>query len=74
MSSYQLDNDFLLHEKNNGKLCPCSPLSYLSNVCSCILLPFKLCIGLTWIGSCGFFFYLGNLYSKEQIFNITHEK
>ena len=72
MSSYQLDKDFLLQENNNSKLCPsCSPLCCLPNICSCILFPFKLCIGLTWIGSCGFFFYLGNLYSKGEIYNIT---
>ena len=73
MSSYQLDRDFLLQENNNNsKLCPsCSPLCCLPNICSCILFPFKLCIGLTWIGSCGFFFYLGNLYNKGEIYNIT---
>ena len=74
MSSYQPDNDFQLMQGNNNdsKLCPsCSPLCCLPNICSCILFPFKLCIGLTWIGSCGFFFYLGNLYNKGQIHNIT---
>ena len=71
MSSYQLDKDFLLQENKNTKLCP--SLCCLPNICSCILFPFKLCIGLTWIGSCGFFFYLGNLYNKGEIYNITSD-
>jgi len=60
--------------ENNKKICPsCSSLCCLPNICSCILFPFKLCMGLTWIGSCGFFFYLGNLYHQEQVnfHNIT---
>ena len=65
MNSY-LDNDFQLIQENDSKLCPsCSSLCCLPNICSCILFPFKLCMGLTWIGSCGFFFYLGNLYHQE---------
>ncbi len=63
MSRY-LDNDFQLMEENNSRSCPST--CCLPNICSCILFPFKLCMGLTWIGSCGLFFYLGNLYHQEQ--------
>jgi len=75
MSSYQPDDFLLMQENKNDKLCsPCSLCSScVSNIYTCICLPFRICMGLTWIGSCGFFFYLGNLYNQEQekIHNIT---
>ena len=77
MSSYQPDNDFKLMQgnNNNSKLCsPCSLCSScVSNIYTCLCLPFRICMGLTWIGSCGFFFYLGNLYNKGEIYNITSD-
>lgn len=76
MSIYQFDDNFnLIYKRKNDNSCQvcktCS--SCISNICSCVYLPVRLCMGLTWIGSCSFFFYLGTLYNteKEKLLNIT---
>lgn len=76
MSIYQFDDNFNLiyrrQEDNNCQLCKtCS--SCISNIYSCVCLPIRLCMGLSWIATSGFFFYLGTLYNteKEKLLNIT---
>ena len=56
-------------ENRSGSLCPSSPCC-LSNFYSCLCLPLKLCMGLSWIGSCGLSFYVGNMYGKGELTNI----
>ena len=75
MSSYKVNTDFLLEpDGNSNSRTNYLPSCCVSNICSCILFPFKVCMGLTWIGSCGLFFYLGDLYGQGQISNITLHK
>ena len=76
MSIYQFDDEFnLIYKKENDNSCKlcntCS--SCISNMYSCICLPIRLCMGLSWIATSGFFFYLGTLYNteKEKLLNIT---
>lgn len=76
MSIYQFDDDFnLIYKKESNNSCSLfsACTSCVSNMYSCICLPIRLCMGLSWIGSCGFFFYLGTLYNteKEKLLNIT---
>jgi len=70
MSDYLLNDDFQLTEHKKCNVCP--SLGCLSNICSCIFFPFKVCIGLSWIGTCGMFFYLGNLYGKGEHFPLRN--
>lgn len=77
MSIYQFDDDFnLIYKKDNDNY-SCSLFntcsSCISNMYSCICLPIRLCMGLSWIATSGFFFYLGTLYNteKEKLLNIT---
>lgn len=76
MSIYQFDDDFnLIYKKQDDESCrvckTCS--SCISNIYSCVCLPIRLCMGISWIGSCGFFFYLGTLYNteKDKLLNMT---
>ena len=76
MSIYQFDDNFNLvykrREDNSCSLCrKCG--TCISNIYSCVCLPIRLCMGISWIGSCGFFFYLGTLYNneKEKLLNMT---
>ena len=55
-------------ENKSGSLCP--PCCCLSNFYSCLCLPLKLCMGLSWISSCGLSFYVGNMYGKGELMNI----
>ena len=72
------DNFESLNNENNSRscslnLCPPCPCNCISNLCSCVLLPLKLCMGITWIGSCGLFFYLGNLYGQDKLFDLSFD-
>jgi len=71
MSIYEYTgNNFQLMENNNqSSSCP-SKCCCLSKIYSCICIPLKLCMGLSWIGSCGLSFYLGNLYGNGELLNI----
>jgi len=76
MSIYQFDDDFnLIYKKQDDKSCrvckTCS--SCISNIYSCVCLPIRLCMGLSWIATSGFFFYMGTLYNteKDKLLNIT---
>ena len=75
-SIYQFDSDFnLMYEPNPNKSCSvcktCS--SCVSNIYSCMCLPLKFCMGLSWVATSGFFFYMGTLYNteKDKLLNIT---
>ena len=76
MSIYQFDNDFnLIYKKEPNNSCSVcrTCTSCISNIYSCLCLPIRICMGLSWVGSCGMFFYLGTLYNneKEKLLNIT---
>ena len=76
MSIYQFDDDFnLIYKREEDRSCslcntvfPC-----IGNICSCLYLPIRLCMGISWIATSGFFFYMGTLYNteKEKLLNIT---
>ena len=74
-SIYYLDNEFQLMNDNKNNSCSicrtCS--SCVSNIYSCVCLPVRICMGLSWIATSGFFFYMGTLYNseKEKLLNIT---
>jgi len=86
MSIYQFDDDFnLIYKKQDDesfrvcKTCSsCSSCisniySCVSNIYSCMCLPLRLCMGLSWIATSGFFFYMGTIYNteKDKLLNIT---
>ena len=58
----------IMDENKSGSLCP--SCCCLSNFYSCLCLPLKLCMGLSWIGSCGLSFYVGNMYGKGELMNL----
>ena len=43
---------------------------YLILCLFCCVLTLKLCMGLSWIGSCGLSFYVGNMYGKGELMNL----
>tara|TARA_Y100000996_G_C22272065_1_gene540413 strand:+ start:194 stop:415 length:222 start_codon:yes stop_codon:yes gene_type:complete len=65
-NQFEIMDDY--DENKSGSLCP--PCCCLSNFYSCLCLPLKLCMGLSWIGSCGLSFYVGNMYGKGELMNI----
>ena len=65
-NQFQIMDDY--DGNKSGSLCP--PCCCLSNFYSCLCLPLKLCMGLSWIGSCGLSFYVGNMYGKGELTNI----
>ena len=65
-NQFEIMDDY--DENKSGSLCP--PCCCLSNFYSCLCLPLKLCMGLSWIGSCGLSFYVGNMYGKGELTNI----
>lgn len=75
MSIYQFDDEFnLIYKRDDDSCSICKGgCSCISNLYSCICLPIRLCMGLSWIATSGFFFYMGTLYNteKEKLLNIT---
>ena len=65
-NQFQIMDDY--DGNKSGSLCP--PCCCLSNFYSCLCLPLKLCMGLSWIGSCGLSFYVGNMYVKGELMNL----
>ena len=65
-NQFQIMDDY--DGNKSGSLCP--PCCCLSNFYSCLCLPLKLCMGLSWIGSCGLSFYVGNMYGKGELMNL----
>jgi len=74
MSMYQFDDNLIYKRREDNSCALCSKCSScVSNIYSCVCLPIRLCMGISWVGSCGFFFYLGTLYNteKEKLLNMT---
>tara|TARA_B100001094_G_scaffold197825_1_gene191953 strand:+ start:260 stop:532 length:273 start_codon:yes stop_codon:yes gene_type:complete len=72
-SGHTFDELELNHENNSNLSCPCCvtlPCKCMSKIYSVACLPIRLCMGVTWVGTCGMFFYLGSLYEKGELFDI----
>ena len=63
-----------LNNENNSNLdcssCIIFPCKCMSKIYSVACLPIRLCMGVTWVGTCGMFFYLGSLYENSELFDI----